>query len=1103
MSDSQNNPFLTRFISGLGLAGIFCLAGAVSTAQAQWPLPLGSLGEDEVVAVKASPSGDVFVTGHFSGAIETEVGTVTSQGLQDIFIARVSQAGQLIWLRSAGGQFQDQVNGLTLDDGNNVYIVGTFSDSISLGSNSLNSSGLTDGFVGKLDGEGTWGWAKKIAGTGTETADTIITLPGQGGVFPQVPESVAVTGIYECDVAFGNDAQGDPVALSRNPPGAFDDCFPGRSDIYLVRFASNTGAPILAVDRGTEATGFENATQLIRDDQNRVWLAGTQVVGGAQERLNDNFSGGLGAWQPDDASLGVVQNDPAGLLSGSNMLGVRGSRTTVQSPVVSAANSQALIVELDVYRGINYPSETTSSSSSFSFLFPCFLFLLCERQVTTTDYFWQSGANWSARPFGNQNFLIQYLDVTGNWITLREYAGSGTQGQQFAQRGAQSFLIEDEDAMHPGFRLRAFLTGGSGQDFEFDYRCTRTEDFLNGAPLGSSETCATTRVAPDPGAWFPWWHVDDVRIQSVPAGQPFILPVDNILNADTGPTFGDSKDLELGLDITGMAADPSGARVIISGNRAGTPGLDSCDITSPSGSESGTYLAALDRDSLNCLWARTADGGFSEDLVVDQAGNMYVTGLFTGRMDFTLDVGLDSTSPSTSDVFIARYQPGGLLDWATGGGDFNDDEADADFGIPAFAGGTDNDAGLAIATDGVATLYVGGRFRGTASFGPVDTLVALQGSDGFVINLGTDGKFFQEQAWLAGVPLTPPEDAEVDNLALPPEFAVDGEPFDAIGQKIFSWSKAAGQPAKLIPLQPFGTIEVKWRKAGELPASDARVLSLGSIAWPNEPCGDVVVSGCYQVHVIGAPVQAEPASGDYRIIEVISPAAGSSNPTNDSGQFSATRSGTASIVYVNGPQLDPLQYPTVVEVVRTLPYTAVPLFLDGVEAEIGQPITDPFHNEPNRNGFVVNVNAYYDGNGPEAAYNRSSRTGPIIPVNRYSNSRPQDQGRALAVAWYRANSKGVYWPAKAVSYVPRWPFDPDRIVIASQQGSEWQNQQPLDPLLFPSARVYVQNDFNLPGYNPNDEHAFTAPSTTGSGFPAVFALRSDFGDRLENDPAAG
>ena len=372
-----------------------------------------------------------------------------------------------------------------------------------------------------------------------------------------------------------------------------------------------------------------------------------------------------------------------------------------------------------------------------------------------------------------------------------------------------------------------------------------------------------------------------------------------------------------------------------------------------------------------------------------------------------------------------------------------------------------------------------------------------------VFNLGLDGRFFQESSWIAGVPLVPPPDAKVDNFAFQPDFLVNGEPFDAISAKIFSWSRAQGRDARLIPLQPFGSIEVRWRKQN-LPLEDpARITSVGSIAWPNQPCDDELINGCYQVHVIGAPVEAEAASGDLKILELVAPGSGSSDPSVSGGLFTASRTGSAAIVYINGPALDPLQFPTLVEIVRTLPYTAVPLFVDGVEVEIGQPIVDPFHNEPNRNGFVVNVNAYYDGQGPDAAHNRSSRSGPIIPVNRYSSARPQEQGRELAVAWYRANSRGVFWPAKAVRYSPRWPFDPERIIIASEQGSEVLGQQPIDPQLFPDARIYVQNDFNLPGYNPNDEHAFTAPSAIGTGRQAVFALRSDFGSGLDNDAAAG
>ncbi|HRQ63613.1 MAG TPA: hypothetical protein PKZ76_01890 [Xanthomonadaceae bacterium] len=303
-------------------------------------------------------------------------------------------------------------------------------------------------------------------------------------------------------------------------------------------------------------------------------------------------------------------------------------------------------------------------------------------------------------------------------------------------------------------------------------------------------------------------------------------------------------------------------------------------------------------------------------------------------------------------------------------------------------------------------------------------------------------------------------------------------------------------------MQPISGIEVRWRVQGQPLESDQRIPRTGGIAWPTEPCAATDPNGCFQVHVVGAPVEAEPPSGGFKVLELINPGTGSSGATYSAGQFSAERSGTSVLLYVNGPTLDVQQFRVVAEIVRTLPYTAVPLFVDNVPAEIGSKIVEPFHNEPNRTGFVVNELAYYDGFGADAAYNRSSRTGAIVPVNRYSAARPQEQGRELAVAWYRENGKGVFWPAKSVRYAPHWPFDPDRIIIASQQGSEVLGQPVLSPVQFPSARIYIQNDFDLPGFNPNDEHAFTAPSATGTGFEAVFALRSDFGSNLVGDQAA-
>src|SRR5262249_13923476 len=47
---------------------------------------------------------------------------------------------------------------------------------------------------------------------------------------------------------------------------------------------------------------------------------------------------------------------------------------------------------------------------------------------------------------------------------------------------------------------------------------------------------------------------------------------------------------------------------------------------------------------------------------------------------------------------------------------------------------------------------------------------------------------------------------------------------------------------------------------------------------------------------------------------------------------------------------------------------------------------------------------------------------------------------------------------------------------------------PLPDSQYPNKQVYNQPDRSLPGFNPNEEHAFLAATTSGDG---VFALRND------------
>ncbi|MDT8437620.1 MAG: hypothetical protein RQ729_01270 [Wenzhouxiangellaceae bacterium] len=1039
------------------------LLGLAHAAGAQWPLGLGTANEDEVVVSRVASNGDIFIAGHFSGTLETPAGTISSIGLQDVFVARVSQAGTLKWIRSAGGGLTDTVGDLALDSGDNAYIVGSFFNTALFGGSDVTAaSELDDGYLARINADGNWVWVRRMGGTGRDAANAVATLPGDITQIPPVAESVVVGGQYQCRASF-DDPDSDPIPDLDN-----GNCPAGR-DLFIARYTVN-GEGVWALDRGAASSATESVQQLEIDADGRAWILGQFVEGGSEVMLSENFDNRTLSWSSSNSSFGAITEtdtaaanltfsagafkdillvaDPQKFFTGTPALALRAGEVNVDSPTQAVANSQRLRVSFEAMSGMNMQSRFTQAGTF------------------TIDWI------FSDEPDQGEDLIVQYLDSNNQWQTLHTIPG-GSSGQRFDFTGSSALAIEDPNAFHDGFRLRFRLPSGGGPQ---------------------------TRKVGDTtfDGFADWWHIDNVVIERVGQSRPFLMSVGN-LRSDS-PSMGGVLALDRNLRLNTLKTAP-GNRLLMGGLRAGTAVLGTCGNLDGS----GAFVAAFATSGAgaSCTWVRTAGGGEVDDVTADANGDVYATGRFVDQIVFDEETSLSTNAAGASDIFIARYRAdGSRLEWATGGGVLNDNEADPDFGVPAFAGGTEDDRGLAIATDGFATLYVGGSFRSLASFGPVDSLAAAGGSDGVLFNLGLDGRFFQEEGWIAGEPLTPPPNAAINDVALRPDFLVNGEPFGAIEAEIFSWSKAQGETARLIPLQAFGAIEVRWRIAGEPAESKARVSSQGSITWPGEPCSETVTRECFQVHVVGAPVQAEPPSGNFRVFRVISPQSSSSLPSQSGGTFTTERTGFSSIIYVNGPSLDELQHPTVVEIVATLPYTGVPLFVDDVEVEIGQPIRDPFHNEPNRNGFVVNANAFYDGHGADAAYNRTSRQGPIIPVNRYSSARPQEQGRELAVAWYRANAKGVFWPAKAVRYSPRWPFDPERIIIASEQGGEVLGQQPIDPQLFTNARIYVQNDFSLPGYNPNDEHAFMAPSQIGSGVEAVFALRSDFGSAIADDAAA-
>jgi hypothetical protein len=105
---------------------------------------------DQGWAVQADAAGNAYVSGHFSGTANFGTTNITTLAFNDAFVAKYSTNGQMIWVERIGGIGIDIGCALALDMSNNVSVTGFFYDTATAGTTNLTSSGLDDFFVAKL-----------------------------------------------------------------------------------------------------------------------------------------------------------------------------------------------------------------------------------------------------------------------------------------------------------------------------------------------------------------------------------------------------------------------------------------------------------------------------------------------------------------------------------------------------------------------------------------------------------------------------------------------------------------------------------------------------------------------------------------------------------------------------------------------------------------------------------------------------------------------------------------------------------------------------------------------------------------------------------------
>ena len=158
--------------------------------------PTNTPDEDKGRAITVDASGNVYVTGYFTGTTDFDPGpgvlnlTSLGNGVPDVFVLKLDVAGNLVWVKQFGnGAFaiSDKGYSIVVDATGNVFTTGYFYLTVDFdpgpGVYNLTATGGFNAFISKLDAAGNFVMAKQIGAGSIDTRARSITVDATGNIY--------------------------------------------------------------------------------------------------------------------------------------------------------------------------------------------------------------------------------------------------------------------------------------------------------------------------------------------------------------------------------------------------------------------------------------------------------------------------------------------------------------------------------------------------------------------------------------------------------------------------------------------------------------------------------------------------------------------------------------------------------------------------------------------------------------------------------------------------------------------------------------------------------------------------------------------------------
>lgn len=342
VSNVTSNGVYDIFISKFDINGNFI-----------WVKSFGGSSDDTGGGIQIDAQGNIYFNGAFQGFgdFDPNAGTqnLFSTGAADIFMAKLNNAGNLVWAKSMGSSTYDNGADLVLDKkGTTIYVTGQFENTIDFdpnaGTSNLTSAGSADIYINKFDTAGNLIWAKSFGGIGYDRIN---------GIKLDSVENVYVAGGYDGVADF--DPSAGTASLTSN----------GGMDLYISKLDSN-GVFMFAKSFG--GADFDLMKSIDVDKHGSIYTTGL-FTGTVNFDPNNTFN--LSAYSAADFDVFIQKLNQSTVTSINQIANHKNSVSVFPNPNngtlhISLENKSADIINLSIINNLGeVVLETNFNTSTY------------------------------------------------------------------------------------------------------------------------------------------------------------------------------------------------------------------------------------------------------------------------------------------------------------------------------------------------------------------------------------------------------------------------------------------------------------------------------------------------------------------------------------------------------------------------------------------------------------------------------------------------------------------------------------------------------------------------------------------------------------------